>query len=488
MAVSSFAPRPTAPLSLPTTATKKRDRLAGLDVARSVAILGMFVAHYAYSIQGEDGIASSLSRFTDGRAMPLFVILGGVGITLLTARATHPDRALLGRAAVLFVAGLLLEARTNVLVILHFYALFFVLGMVLRRLPGWALLALAGVSTAIGSAITLADPEWATVRDTLADERTTFGIVSIVERPLVLLTDLVATGGYPLFPTLAFVTVGMWLGRQRLGATAWQVGLICAGAALFAIGYGSSWVVEDARDDLVQLDADANRARIDPSAVDRIAAEFEIAPEDLVGRAEAALADGASADELDAQMTEAAIDPGDALNVFDGSGHSHQPAWVVGATGFALAVIGLALALTRLVPALFAPLAAAGRMALTFYVGHLIVLIRIQDTWPGDRSPAVTLGIVAASFAAFVALATAWLRFVPYGPLEALLRLAGGGFGGFDSWTQRGRVNPVVAPEPQVGHPPTMSWPAPTAGPPAAAPMGQPGGWPVAPPTRPPEH
>lgn len=466
MAVSSFAPPSPTPGTLPAAPAKKRDRLAGLDVARSVAIIGMFLAHFAYSVRSEDGIGGSVARFTDGRAMPLFVVLGGIGITLLTAHSNHPDRALLGRAAVLLVAGLLLEARTNVLVILHFYALFFVLGVVLRRLPSWALLALAAVSTAIGAAITLADPSWSTVGDTLAGESTTFGIVGIVRDPVVLLIDLVATGGYPLFPTLAFVTVGMWLGRQRLSSTAWQAGLVATGVGLFALGYGSGWVADASRADVVRIDAEAGRVRVDRTAVARIADEFGVDPRDLVDDAESALADGVSAEEIDDEMTRAAVAPGDPINLFNSTGHSHQPAWVIGATGFALAVIGLALAGARVVPLLFAPLAAAGRLALTFYVAHLIVLIRIQDTWPGDRSPGAILGTVGGAFALFVVAATLWLRFVPYGPLEALLRLAGGGFGGRTARTQ---VTPLVAPEPQVGHPATMSWP-------------------VAPPSRPPEH
>lgn len=465
MVVSSFAPSP--PQTLPTVNPTKRDRLAGLDVARSVAIFGMLVAHFAYSVRGEDGALGRVARFTDGRAMPLFVVLGGVGITLLTARAKHPDRALLGRAAVLLVAGLLLEARTNVLVILHFYALFFVAGVVLRRLPGWALLTLAAVSTAIGSAVALAEPEWSTVRETLADQSTTFGIVPVVvSHPFVLLTDLVATGGYPLFPTLAFVTVGMWLGRQRLSSVPWQAGLVAAGVALFTVGYGSDWLVDQSRADLVRIDEEAGRVRIDADARARIAEEFGIRERDLVANAESALADGVRPAEIDAELTNASLDPGDPLNVFDGTGHSHQPSWVVGATGFALAVIGLALGAARLVPSLFTPLAAAGRLALTFYVTHLIALIRVQDTWPGDRSPGDTFTLLGVAFAGFAVLATAWLRFVPYGPLEALLRLAGGGFA---RRTQTLTVTPPVAPVPSTATPDLLSWPA-------------------APPTRPPEY
>ena len=73
-------------------------RLIGLDVARAVAIAGMLIAHYT-TLDGTGGPWRYLHRVVDGKAMPLFLLLGGMGLTLLTRRARHPVRAVLGRAA-----------------------------------------------------------------------------------------------------------------------------------------------------------------------------------------------------------------------------------------------------------------------------------------------------------------------------------------------------------------------------------------------------
>ena len=53
----------------------KPPREIGLDVARALAVLGMLLAHFGAAAAGEDdGWAGSVTRFVDGRAMPLFVM------------------------------------------------------------------------------------------------------------------------------------------------------------------------------------------------------------------------------------------------------------------------------------------------------------------------------------------------------------------------------------------------------------------------------
>jgi uncharacterized membrane protein len=442
--------------------------LAGLDVARAVAIYGMLLAHFAYEARSEPGWLGSVARFTDGRAMPLFVVLGGVGITLLTQAARHPDRALLGRAALLFVAGLLLENRTNVLVILHVYAVLFVLAVVLRRLPGGVLLGLAAVATVGGGAIQLAEVDWTNVRSELVDSSTTWGIVPILARPGVLAVDLVATGGYPLFPTLAFATVGMWLGRQRLTGMGRQLAVAGAGVALFVAGYGGWQLVETARTDLVVVDGESASIRIDPAHAERLTEATGESVTDLRRRARTALADGVDPEEIDAELTALGIPASDLSNLADGNGHSHQPAWVVGATGFALAVIGVSLLATRAFGAALVPLASAGRMALTFYIGHLLILMAVADTWPGTRTAGETIALLSLAFAGFALLATAWLAVLPQGPAEALLRLAGGG--GLRRHSPQPATVPAHATLTQHG-PTAGAWPV---GDPAAGPAASP--------------
>lgn len=122
------------------------------------------------------------------------------------------------------------------------------------------------------------------------------------------------------------------------------------------------------------------------------------------------------ADVLDADVTRRAWGFGWSV-----TGHSEMPLAVLGAVGFAVAVVGLALLLADAVPRLLHPLAALGRLALTVYVGHLVV----YDVFPG-LFPATTVaqGITHVAWfgVATAAGATLWLAVLPRGPLEAVVR------------------------------------------------------------------
>ena len=67
------------------------------------------------------------------------------------------------------------------------------------------------------------------------------------------------------------------------------------------------------------------------------------------------------------------------------------------------------------------PLAALGRLALSVYVGHLVVCDHVPDLFPADT---VAQGIthVAWFTLASAAFATLWLWPFRRGPLEALVR------------------------------------------------------------------
>ena len=65
-------------------------RVIGFDVARALAILGMVVVHFSLVLAADRGGPDWLNvllGFLDGRAAATFVILAGVGITLMSRRA-----------------------------------------------------------------------------------------------------------------------------------------------------------------------------------------------------------------------------------------------------------------------------------------------------------------------------------------------------------------------------------------------------------------
>lgn len=432
----------TATLGDPTAPPTTRTRVLGLDVARSLAILGMLLAHFGSFALGEnpDGWPNSVVRFTDGRAMPLFVLLSGAGVTFLLRRSTHPTRELLGRAALLLLLGLLLEFTTPVAVILQSYALFFVLALGLRFLADRWLLVLAAAATAAGAAVRmfLADdlPKSYEHVGGLSEH---IGALRLLLRPDVLASDLLVTGFYSALPTLTFLLVGMWLGRQDLASRRLRTGLIAGGLAMAVVGYGVGWLTDDQRApsaELVDTYGEEIVVAIEEAAVQgatltqyleyaavaqqTTVAEVLGAPESMVPEVMGQIAE-IEQDPLVLEVTEP-----DAWWLLNAAGHSHMPAWMLGALGFGLFVTGLCLVVADRFPRATLPLARAGQLALTLYVAHLLLLRWPMQNWPWGFSPAEGVLLTVSGFLVAVACSHLWRLRFSQGPLESVLRLAGG--------------------------------------------------------------
>jgi uncharacterized membrane protein len=341
-----------------TTSTRTAARIIGIDVARALAMVGMLVAHFVEA-EPDGGPASSVKAFTDGRAMPLFVLLGGVGVVLLTRRSPTPDLALLTRAALLFPAGLLLQEHSlAIAVILQYYAVFFVLAIGLRRLPEVTLVPLAG-AVALAGAFTA---------QTIGPDLPTATGWDGVDDLDGLAWALLVNGYYPVLPTLAFFLVGMWVAHRRLDDPVVARRLAGVGVGLALLGYvGARWVVD----------------------------RYGFGPWE----------DGEFA----------------ASRLLDADGHSDMVAWVVGATGTSLAALGLCLLAARAWGRWLGPAVVVGQMALTFYVAQVLIHDRWlprSETTIGEE-----YRYAAAILVGFTALALLWRRLVGRGPLEAVLRI-----------------------------------------------------------------
>lgn len=104
----------------------KPQRMLGLDVARALAIAGMMLSHfcttmryYSYDEDGEPSVynSSPIDEFiteglseVDGRPAALFMILAGIGVTLLTrsAVASGDPAAIAAKRRTLVIRGVLL--------------------------------------------------------------------------------------------------------------------------------------------------------------------------------------------------------------------------------------------------------------------------------------------------------------------------------------------------------------------------------------------
>ena len=343
-----------------------RRRIVGIDLARALAMAGMVIVHFVWS----DGSGTAWDRFAvsmEGRAMPLFVLLGGIGVTLLTSRRAEPDRMLAIRAGILFLLGLLLQELTFwVAVILASYSVFFLAAIALRRLGDSALLVVAAVIAVAGS---FTYQRWETVppNDTTYD---------LLLDPVGLVRSLIVDGYYPFFPVASFFVLGLWLGRRDLRSTATAATLAVAGTV---VGFGSLIVAHLARS---WLD-------LAPTTFDETPT-----PELVWGR------------------------------LLDTTGHSEMLAWVVTAAGTSVAVLGLSLLVGARIGHLLGPLVALGQLALTFYAVQAVVtqVVPLPETTDFPQE----LATAAAIYLGFIPLAWGWRQIFGSGPLEALLRIGSG--------------------------------------------------------------
>ena len=348
-------------------------RLTGLDVARGLAVLGMFVAHlYARDpLTGADPIG--WSWVFDGRSSILFATLAGVSLAIMSGRtrplagvpALQARMRILVRALLIYAIGdTLAMLGTPVAVILQAYAVLFVLALPFLRWSARRLFVLAAVSAVTSPFLT-----------PLVAATLVWGEIGYAP-----LTSLLVTGMYPGMIWFTFVILGLAIGRCQLATTDVQLRLVAVGAAVSTLAYALA-----ATDDSLPQDPSAGGMIIGPGTP----SPGFILP-DL-----AALARTAEA-------------------------HSGGLAEVVGSGAFAMAVIGLCLLAAqggRWLRALLSPVAAVGSMALTAYSVHLVALWRVGDAYwelTGLRLLVPFVGIAVVG-------CTLWRFFLGRGPLERLL-------------------------------------------------------------------
>jgi uncharacterized membrane protein YeiB len=93
---------------------------------------------------------------------------------------------------------------------------------------------------------------------------------------------------------------------------------------------------------------------------------------------------------------------------------------MLGSIGSACAVLGGVLLLTDRLPWATWPLVATGQLALTVYVGHLLLLDAFPELLKRETVPDAALTVGVFMLLA-VATSTLWRSLLPRGPLEAPL-------------------------------------------------------------------
>ncbi|MFI8593533.1 heparan-alpha-glucosaminide N-acetyltransferase domain-containing protein [Microbacterium sp. NPDC078428] len=205
-------------------------RLAGVDLARGLAVIGMLAAHLLVT---DDLVWTDPATWTgivDGRSSILFATLAGISIGLLTGgrapvRGERLARAATGlavRALIIWVLGILLIATgVPVYVILPAYAILFLLVLPLLTLRPVVLFGIAvglGLVTPWVYAAIMTLPVWRT--------------------PGVEDASLLIGWQYPFVVWSTFIVAGLGVGRLDLRSGSVQTALVLFGAGVAAIAYG----------------------------------------------------------------------------------------------------------------------------------------------------------------------------------------------------------------------------------------------------------
>ena len=142
---------------------------------------------------------------------------------------------LMRRALFLFVMGLLISVIWPS-DILHFYALYFAIGTCLITLSNRLLCMITIIPIAAFSVLMFIsdfDRSWDWELNSLKDLLNVPG----------LLCHLIFSGQYPVFPWLAFLLTGMWLGRQNIYNRSFRRRCLLAGLGIFVGSESLSWMI-----------------------------------------------------------------------------------------------------------------------------------------------------------------------------------------------------------------------------------------------------
>ena len=345
--------------------TPVRLRINGIDMARALAMVGMVMVHIGPQEAADPGLAAAAYRSAHGRAAILFIVLAGIGVSLLigdrsTARLETATTRLAWRAVVLLPAGLALQTlEINVAVILQYYAVYFLLATALMRLSDRLLLLAAALSATLGPALIIwlqqTAPWWfqSGVPDWHDASR--------------IMRDIMITGYYPVVVWAAPLTIGMWTGRRQLRERRVAIALCVGGIVAATAGF----VLSD-------------------TLVARLGAAFG---------------------------------PDDWRQLYLIEPHNEMPLWVLTSTAIATALVGMCLLVARALPRFTWPLVAFGQLALTTYVAHLLVL-ELRPQWLLRDAIGQAWISVARFTVVGVVLATVYRTVAARGPFEMLLRPA----------------------------------------------------------------
>ncbi|MGJ5893773.1 DUF418 domain-containing protein [Streptomyces sp. V2] len=374
-------------------------RLVGLDLARALAVFGMYIVHIAPMESAPGSVGSWVYFLAEGRASALFATLAGFSLMLIAGRL-EPKTGLAGRqakariairAVILLALGTVLAMEYGDIIILAYYGVYFLLALLLVRLSARTL-------AFIAAGIALVMPQLAFVlKMWLSDSvQQTINAYDPLERlSTVGVLDLLLTGLYPAITWMAFVITGMALARLDLSAPAVRRRLAVLGAGLATAAYGLATLLTGAS---AVWNVGGGRGPSSGSG-----------PGSLSGGSMGSAPGGP-------QLS--------ASDLLGAVSHTGTTLDTIGCAGIAILVIVAATAAMDRLPLLrrlAKPVIAVGTMSLTAYVGHFLA----QSAWPASGAGTTTSWVPVLTYIlTAIVFATIWSRFFRRGPLEYLLNAA----------------------------------------------------------------
>lgn len=381
----------------PTSSRRDTARLVGVDLARALAVFGMYAVHVGPPGPAVSGVGGWLIGLSEGRASALFALLAGFSLMLIAGRREPKSgRAMrqakgriVLRALVLLATGTALTMVVGDVVILNYYAIYFLISIPLLRLSARQLAGVAAVLAVVTPLL-----QWACFSlMSPGFERAVDHVDPLARLSGVGVLDLVVTGFYPAITWITFVVAGMALARIDLGSATVRARAALVGVGLTVFAHGVPWTI-------AQLAGGTFKALHDAPS----------------GRAAEAYSSsgmsGGYPSEGDAWMSYLLAQP-----------HTGSTFDLVGCIGIAvLVVVGCIVVLERArwLGRLLTPVIAVGTMSLTAYVGHFLLLMALGVPLGSDTSVVPLLVFIALA----IAFAGAWSRFARRGPLEQLLYVA----------------------------------------------------------------
>lgn len=214
-------------------------RLIGLDFARAWALFGMLIVNFIVITNAEHNGPTWLITVTSlfqGRASALFVLLAGIGISLMSRKAvaSHDKAKIIAirqmiwkRSLFLFVIGLLLYVMEWTGDILHYYGVYLFMAAVLITVRDRILYGL-------GAAILITAQCLQLVFDTFKGWGGPVPFMHYVDFWTLegFVRNLFFNGYHPIFPWFCFFIIGLLIGRIDFHNKALRMKLLIIGASV----------------------------------------------------------------------------------------------------------------------------------------------------------------------------------------------------------------------------------------------------------------